>query len=460
MINDTIAAISTPPGWGGIGIVRISGKDAFSVIARIFKPVKPYSMEDIKTQTVKYGNIVDPQNSETIDEVLVSYFKEPHTYTRENIAEINCHGGALIVKRILELVINSGARIAEPGEFTKRAFLNGRIDLSQAEAVIDVINSKTNAARKASMNQLEGRLSQKIKKIRNILIESIADIEAAIDYPEYDIEEVSRNKLLERMKICLEDVGKLVRTFFEGKIIREGMDVAIIGKPNVGKSSLLNALTQKEKAIITEVPGTTRDIIEEYIEIGGVAVRILDTAGLRETKDIVEKIGIDRTKSAIEKADLILLVLDGSEPTNSNDMKIFETVRDKKVIILINKSDLDIKLNIKEINKYFNERRIIEVSAKEELGLEKIEETIKDMFLKKEFEIDNQLVVTNLRHKQVIEEVKKEIEEIIDSINGDIPIDIISVSIVEAANKFGEITGETVGEDVLHTIFSKFCIGK
>ena len=460
MIDDTIVAIATPHGWGGIGIVRISGSTAFNIIEKIFVPHTRYNIKQIKTQTIKYGHIVDPKNNELIDEVLVSFFKEPNTYTRENITEINCHGGALIVKKILDIIAENGARIAEPGEFTKRAFLNGRIDLSQAEAVIEVINSKTDAARKASLNQLEGKLSGRIKNIRNLLVSCIADIEAVIDYPEYDIEEVSLGKLEEMVKICLEQINNLKKTFFEGKIIREGIVVAIVGKPNVGKSSLLNALTQKEKAIITEIPGTTRDIIEEFIEIGEVAVKILDTAGLRETDDIVEKMGIDRTKAAIEKAELILFVLDGSKSISEEDIEIFEMVRDKKVIVLINKTDLSTKISDEEIDKYIDKEKRIEISAKEELGLEKIEEIIKEMFLKRDFELDNEIIVTNVRHKKIIDKVKLELEQILIDVKNMVPIDLISVSITEATNDIGEITGETVNDEILHTIFQKFCIGK
>jgi tRNA modification GTPase len=460
MIDDTIAAISTPLGWGGIGIIRISGENAFVILEQIFSPIKPSRIEDIKTQTIKYGHIVNPLSKEVIDEVLVSYFKKPNTYTRESLVEINCHGGALIVRKILELVLKNGARIAEPGEFTKRAFLNGRMDLSQAEAVIEMINSKTNAARKASLNQLEGKLSSKIKSIRNILVESIADIEAAIDYPEYDIEEISREKLTERVKDVLDQIEKLIKTFFEGKIIQQGIVAAIIGKPNVGKSSLLNALAQKEKAIITEVPGTTRDLIEEYIEIAGIAVKIIDTAGLRETRDKVEKIGIDRARGVIDRADLILLVLDGSENIDEEDNKIFELIENKKTVILINKSDLKMKLDLKEIKKSFDEKMIIEISAKEENGLEKIENIISDMFLKRELDTENELIVTNVRHKQIIQEAKEELQAVMEAIEMNTPLDVISVAIIEGANKLGEITGETVQEEVLHTIFSKFCIGK
>jgi len=460
MFNDTIAAISTPSGWGGIGIVRISGDDTFEVIQKIFASKKPYKIDQIKSHTIKYGNIVNPINGEIIDEVLVSFFMAPHTYTCENIAEINCHGGALIVKKVLELVLSNGARLAEPGEFTKRAFLNGRIDLTQAEAVIDVINAKTDSARKASLNQLEGKLSSKLKEIRSILIESIADIEAAIDYPEYDIEEISKDKLISRINDALLKIEKLIKTFFEGKIIRDGIETAIIGKPNVGKSSLLNALSQKEKAIITEVPGTTRDIIEEYIEIGGVAIKIVDTAGLRDTSDLVEKLGIDKAKAVLEKADLILLVLDGSKPIDENDKAIFELVRSKNIIVLINKSDLEMALNKNEILKAFENPQILEISAKEEAGLELVEKAIQDMFLRKELNNENTLIVTNIRHKHLIENAKNDLIKAKDALMVDTPVDIVSVTITQAAMMLGEITGETVQEDVLHNIFSKFCIGK
>ncbi len=460
MFYDTIAAISTPPGQGGIGIVRISGRESFEVVRKIFKPVKPYNIDEVKTQTLKYGHIINPVSKEIIDEVLVSYFREPYTYTRENITEINCHGGALVLKGILELVVQQGARIAEPGEFTKRAFLNGRLDLSQAEAVIEMINSKTNAERKVSLNQLEGKLSEKIGGLRNLLVECIADIEAGIDFPEYDIEEVSREKISERIDTCLNQVKGLLKTFFEGRIIKEGITVAIVGKPNVGKSSLLNALAQKEKAIITEVPGTTRDIIEEYIVIGGVAVRVLDTAGLRQTEDRIEKIGIDRTKAAIERADLILLVLDGSEEIEEEDREIFKLVKERKAIVVINKSDLDIRLDIGKVREVFAEKEIIEISAREETGLDKIERKIKDMFIKNELEYDNLTVITNVRHKRILEEAEEELEEVVKTINSGLPVDMLSSAITQAADKLGEITGETVGEEVLHTIFSKFCIGK
>lgn len=459
MLEDTIAAVSTPLG-GGIGIIRISGERSFKVVEKIFRPVKPYQIEEIKTQTMKYGHIFNPQTGETIDEVLVSFFKKPHTYTRENMAEINCHGGPLIAKRILELVLENGARLAEPGEFTKRAFLNGRIDLSQAEAVIELINAKTDSARRISLRQLEGRFSEKIKKIRGIMVESIADIEVGIDYPEYDIEEVSMNKLYQRMEDCLKEIRELIGTFSEGRIIREGLEIAIVGKPNVGKSSLLNALVQKERAIVTEIPGTTRDMIEEYIELAGVPVKIIDTAGLRETEDLIEKMGIERTKMVINKADLILLVLDGSEEITSEDKEFFEYIKNKKVIIVVNKIDLDIKLKEEEIKNLFSQKELIWISAKEEIGLEEIENAIKRMFFSKEIELEDQVIVTNVRHKKILEETAKELENVLESINSKVPIDIISISITEAANKLGELTGEIVSEEVLNTIFSKFCIGK
>jgi tRNA modification GTPase len=460
MLKETIAAISTPMGWGGIGIIRISGQDTFSIIDKVFKSARSLDVKEIPTQTMKYGYIVDKENKEEIDEVLVSFFKKPNTYTREDMAEINCHGGLVIQKRILELVVQNGARLADPGEFTKRAFLNGRIDLSQAEAVIEMINAKTDFARKASLNQLEGKLSKRIKDIRTMMVGSIADIEANIDYPEYDIPEVSKASVLEKMTRCLEAIEMLTDTFFEGKMIREGIKIAIIGKPNVGKSSLLNALIQKEKAIITDIPGTTRDVVEEYAQIAGIAVHFLDTAGLRETQDVVEKIGIDKTKEAIGNADLILLVLDVSKPLTQEDREIFELVKDKKIIVLLNKIDLEKAMDVGEIKKQFEDKPVIDLSAKEEIGLDEIEAAISKMFVNKDIHLDSENIITNIRHKEIIEQVKNELKEAIGAIKAEVPIDILSSSMTEAANKLGEITGETVNEEVLNTIFHKFCIGK
>ena len=457
--NDTIAAISTPFGNGGISIIRISGEKTFEIVDKIFKPVKE-TKSGVKTYTIKYGHIVNPSRNEKVDEVLVSFFVKPNTFTREDIAEINCHGGIVIAKEIMETVINSGARLADPGEFTMRAFLNGRVDLSQAEAVIDLINSKTTTARKASLKQLEGKLSGKIKEIREKLVDIITGIEAAIDYPEYDIEEISRKNMEDRLNFCISEIEKLAQTYFQGKILREGIEAAIIGRPNVGKSSLLNALAKKERAIITDIPGTTRDVIEEYLEIGGIAVKMLDTAGLRETTDKIELAGIERSKNAINNADLVLLILDGSEKINDEDKKILEIIKDKKTIVVVNKSDIKRKLSIEAVKDLVPERKVIEISAMKEEGLEEIEEAIKDLVAANQVSYDNEILITNLRHKKLIDEAGESIREAVNLVKDGAPVDIVSVVITEAANRIGEITGDTVGEEVIRNIFSKFCIGK
>ncbi|MGE5472765.1 MAG: tRNA uridine-5-carboxymethylaminomethyl(34) synthesis GTPase MnmE [Ignavibacteriales bacterium] len=457
--EDTIAAISTPFGNGGISIIRISGEKAFKIINKIFKPIKE-NLSEIKSYTIKYGHIVNPFKNEAIDEVLVSFFVKPNTYTREDIVEVNCHGGMVIAREVMEMVINCGARLAEPGEFTMRAFLNGRVDLSQAEAVIDLINSKTTTARKASLKQLEGKLSGKIKDIRSGLIDIITDIEAAIDYPEYDIEEISRKNMSDRLELSIKEIEKLSKTYFQGKILREGIEIAIIGRPNVGKSSLLNALAKKEKAIITDIPGTTRDVIEEYLEIGGIAVKILDTAGLRETTDKIEMAGIQRSKKAIENADIILFIFDGSEEIKQEDKEILEIIKNKKVIAVINKSDLRRELSEQGLAEILPGRKIISTSAINEGGLEEIEEAIKNMVVGNEVNYDNEILLTNIRHERLVDEAREAVEEAVKLVVKGTPVDIISVVISEAANKIGEITGDTVGEEVIKNIFSKFCIGK
>lgn len=459
-INDTIAAISTAPGEAGIGIVRISGPNAFFITEKIFKTSSKIKFSEIKNRTINHGLIIDPKTEKKIDEVLISKMKAPHTYTTEDIVEINCHGGTVAVKRMLELVLRNGARLAEPGEFTKRAFLNGRIDLSQAEAVIDLITAKTDKSMDVALEQLEGKLSKKIEDIRNIIIEMLAHIEASIDYPEYDIEEVTYDTLLQSSKGVKEKIEYLLKTADTGKILREGLSTAIIGKPNVGKSSLLNALLREGKAIVTDVPGTTRDVIEDYININGIPLKIIDTAGIRETEDLVEKIGVDKSKEIMNKADLILFILDLSQPLSLEDKTLIELTQDKKSIVLLNKTDLPQVIRKEELEEQFKNKRIIEISALKGKGLETLEEEIAQMVYGGEVSIKDTSLVSNIRHKNLLEEALNSIENSIYTIKGDLPVELISVDLKDCWDLMGQITGDTVSEDIIDQIFANFCIGK
>lgn len=447
----TIAAISTPAGVGGIGIVRISGKDALKITKKVFKPKKN---REYKSHTIRYGYIVDNENN-IVDEVLVSYFKAPNTYTGEDICEINCHGGTISTKKILDLVLKNGAVMAEAGEFTKKAFINGKLDLSQAEAVIDVINSKTEKENKASLNQLQGFLSKKINEIKQIIIDLLVDIEANIDYPEYDIEEVKREKIEKNLSESIEKLEKLEKSFESGKMLKEGVTTAIVGKPNVGKSSLLNALLKEERAIVTEIPGTTRDTIEEYITIKGVPLKIIDTAGIRETTDRVEEIGVEKSKKILNEAQLILILLDGTKVLEQEDLDLLKLVENKKHIVVINKIDVENKIDKSKITG-----KIVEISAKTLEGLENLENTIENMFSFNDIEVENEAIITSLRHKQLIVLAKEELEKTKDAVINGLPIDMLSIEIQNAIQHLGEITGEAVSEDVIKGIFSKFCVGK
>lgn len=447
----TIAAISTPAGLGGIGIVRLSGENALDIVKKVFKPKKN---REYKSHTLRYGYIVD-ENDTIIDEVLVSYFKAPNTYTGEDICEINCHGGSVSTKKILEIVLKNGATMAEAGEFTKKAFLNGKIDLSQAEAVIDVINSKTEKENRASQNQLQGYLSKKINEIKSGITDILVDIEANIDYPEYDIEEVRREKIDKILCNSIEKLEKLEKSFESGKMLKEGVTTAIIGKPNVGKSSLLNALLKAERAIVTEIPGTTRDTIEEYITIKGVPLKIIDTAGIRKTDDIVEGIGVEKSKKVLEEAQLVLVLLDGTKTLEAEDFELLSMIENKKYIIVINKIDVENKIDKSKLKG-----KIIEISAKTLIGLEELENMIEEMFAFNNIEVENDAIITSLRHKQLITSAKDELVKTKKALRDGLPIDMLSIEIQNAVQHLGEITGETVSEDVIKGIFNKFCVGK
>ena len=450
----TIVAISTAPGIGGIGIIRMSGEKSFEILNKIFvtndKPIAGYTM--------KYGKIVDEKNV-IIDEVLVSYFVAPNSYTRENVCEINSHGGMVVMKKILELCLNNGAILAEPGEFTKRAFLNGRIDLSQAEAVIDIINSKTDKEAKASINQLEGNLSLEIKNIRKDLISMMADIEASIDYPEYDVEEVTTNKVKEVLIKEKDRLIKLEKSFDNGKILKDGINTAIIGRPNAGKSSLLNIMLNEERAIVTSVEGTTRDTIEEYISINGIPLKIIDTAGIREANDEVEKIGVEKAKKIAKESDLIIGIFDISRKMNKEDYEILDILKNKNSIIVLNKIDLDENNvdmeKVKEINK-----PIVQISTKTREGIENLYKEIENIIETKEISSDNEIIVTNTRHKSLIIKAMDSVDKSLETIENKMPIDIIVVYVKDILENLGEITGETVTEDIIKEIFSKFCLGK
>lgn len=454
----TIASISTAPGIGGIGIVRLSGENTFEVIQKIFKPKKKQKIEEIKGYTLKYGVIVEEK--EVLDEVLVSYFKEPKSYTAENMCEINSHGGMIVLQKILDLCLKNGAVLAEPGEFTKRAFLNGRIDLSQAESVIEVINAKTEKELKASIHQLEGYLSKDIEGIREEVMSVLVDIEASIDYPEYDVPEVTNQKAIEKLERAKEKIERLENSFKNGKLIKQGIKVAIIGKPNAGKSSLLNAILREEKAIVTEYEGTTRDVIDGFVSVQGIPLQLIDTAGIREAKDEVEKIGITKSKKMAEEADVLLVMLDASKELTEEDEEILNLAQNKKHIVLLNKADQNIVVDKNHTKLKEKHENIMEISALNHTGIENVYDKIAQMFHFNEITLEDSSMITNIRHKEALQKAKEEINKSIETISSGMPIDITSIYMKNILEELGSITGVNVSEDILKEIFSKFCLGK
>ena len=455
---DTIAAVATAVGEGSVSIIRVSGEEALKIAKKIFRGVRGKSLDDIKPYTMRYGSIIDIETDEKIDEVILSYMKGPKSFTAEDTIEINCHGGVIATKRVLDTVIKSGARLAEPGEFTKRAFLNGRIDLSQAEAVMDIINSKTEVSMKSALVQSEGKLSKEINELRNKLLEIIAHIEATVDYPEDDLEEVTSEKTELDVKLVINEVNKLIESAEAGKIIRDGLSTVIVGKPNVGKSSLLNVLTRGNRAIVTDIPGTTRDIIEEYISLDGIPIRIIDTAGIRETEDVVEKIGVERSKEKIEEADLVILMLDASREIAEEDIEIIKYIKNKKYIVLLNKQDLPNAINKGDLQE-LNQEYIIPISTKDELGIDEIKNAIKELFFKGKIN-SSEVMVTNIRHKEALYRAKECLQSTLCALKDTMAIDLASIDIRNAWSALGQINGETVEEDLIDKIFSEFCLGK
>lgn len=456
---DTIAAISTAVGEAGIGIVRMSGKESISIGKEVFRVNNDQKVKEIDNKRLTYGHIVDSEGG-LVDEVLIAFMEEPKTYTRENMVEIYCHGGIISVRKVLELLIKTGARIAERGEFTKRAFLNGRLDLSQAEAVIDIIRSKTGESFEVSMDQLEGSLSKEVSKMREKLLEMIAHVEVSIDFPDEDVEELTYENLKEDAVDLESNIDKLLSTANRGKILRDGISTVILGKPNVGKSSLLNAILKENRAIVTDIPGTTRDIIEEFVNIDGIPLKIIDTAGIRDTEDTVEKIGVDRAKDSIEKSDLVIGVFDVSEEFTEEDRNIIELLKDRKSIVLLNKIDISTENNKVFLKELEGIDHIIETSIIENVGVSTLEEGIKDLFYQGDLNIESDTVVTNIRHQSQLEKARDNIKSAIVDMEMDIPLDCIEIDLRNAWEDLGEISGDTIGEDILDKIFEDFCIGK
>lgn len=454
---DTIAAISTAIGEGGIAIIRISGEKAKEIANNIFEAKNKKPILDMKSYTMKYGYIID-ENKNHIDEVIISYMKGPRSFTAEDTIEINCHGGVVATNKVLETVIRQGARLAEPGEFTKRAFLNGRIDLSQAEAVIDIITSKTELSMKSALMQSEGVISKEIRALRDKIISIIAHIEATVDYPEDDLEEVTADEAIKDLQNINEEIKRLIDTSEEGKILREGLSTVIVGKPNVGKSSLLNALTKENRAIVTDVPGTTRDVIEEYISVAGVPIKVIDTAGIRETEDIVEKIGVEKSREKISDADLVILMLDCNSGLSEEDKEIINHVRDKKYMVLLNKSDLDNNLTEEDLN-FLECDNVFKISAKTGSGIDVVKSKIRDLFFKGEITTNN-VIVTNNRHKEALFRAYDSINSAIEALKNTFAIDLASIDIRNAWTFLGEITGDSLEENIIDKIFKDFCLGK
>lgn len=457
-IDDTIAAIATAPGEGGIGIIRISGPKSLEVAEEIFFSMSGKKISEYPARTLIFGNIKD--GDKKIDEVLVAYMKGPNSYTAEDVIEINCHGGFISVKRILELVLSKDVRLAEAGEFTKRAFLNGRIDLSQAEAVIDVINAKTDKAHEVAENQLNGSLSNRIREFRDKVTELLAQVEVAIDYPEEDIEFIAYTTLEEKTRELNKDIKKLYETSESGKIFREGLKTVIVGKPNVGKSSLLNSILGENRAIVTDIPGTTRDVIEEFVNIKGIPLKIVDTAGIRETDDVVEKIGVEKSMASFDTADLIIMVVDSSSELSEEDREILEKVQGKETILLLNKTDLPQVIDEEEVKKYVNEENIIKISALHNEGIEDVHDRIEAMVYKGDIKSPSNVIITNSRHKDALYRAMKSAEDAMRAIEDRMPLDFVEVDLKNIWDYLGYINGDTVSEDLLDNIFHNFCIGK
>ena len=456
MKSDTIAAISTGMTNSGIGIVRISGAEAFDIAERVYRGKG--RIREAKSHTIHYGHIAD--GPEIIDEVLVMVMRAPRTFTGEDTIEINCHGGTFVVKRVLETVLKNGARAAEPGEFTKRAFLNGKMDLSQAEAVIDVINSESEYALQSSISQLKGNIKNKINDIRNKIIYHTAFIETALDDPEHISVDGYGDTLKSVAEEITEELEILIRSADNGRVMKEGINTVIVGKPNAGKSSLLNVLSGHERAIVTDIEGTTRDILEEQIRLGELSLNVIDTAGIRRTDDVVEKIGVDRALEYAQNADLIIYVADASKVLDENDEKIMRLIQDKNTIILLNKSDLDTVISAEQMKERAGNIPVISVSAKEEQGIREFEDKIKEMFLKGDISFNDQIYITNVRQKNALEQALESMKKVIQSIEDGMPEDFYSIDLMDAYESLGSITGESVGEDLINEIFSKFCMGK
>ena len=455
-LDDTIVAISTPIGEGGIGIVRISGARSLEIADRLFKSPKGRSLSEVKSHQMIYGYIIDPERGTPIDEVLLSVMRAPATYTKEDIVEINCHGGLLPMRKVLEAVIRMGARMAEPGEFTFRAFMNGRIDLSQAEATLDLIRAKTESSERLALEQLSGRLSEKINHQRDRLMQVCAHIEAYLDFPEEDIETAEVEEILNNIKSIIKELKELSGTYEEGRFFREGLAVAIVGRPNVGKSSLLNALMEQDRAIVTELPGTTRDVLEEYINIEGVPLRIMDTAGIREAHDLAEVEGVRRSLRAIEGADLVLAVFDCSTDFTREDALVIEKIGNRKAIVVLNKADLPMKIQREDFNVNFP---VVVISAKKGDGIRDLKETIISMVFEGRLSHEG-VIVTNVRHKLALERASMCLERAFNALQGDSPYEIVAFELRDALDSLGEIVGAVTTDDILNMIFSQFCIGK
>ena len=456
---DTITSISTPMGEGAIGIVRLSGPQAVEIADKLYKG--KHLLNDVPSHTINYGHIIDPESKEVVEEVMVSVLRAPKTFTREDIIEINCHGGILTINRVLELTMTYGARMAEPGEFTKRAFLNGRIDLSQAEAVMDFIRSKTDRASKVAMNQIEGRLSDLIKKQRQSILEILAQVEVNIDYPEYDdVEDATTEFLLEQSKEIKQEINRVLDTGAQGKIMREGLSTVIVGKPNVGKSSMLNNLIQDNKAIVTVVAGTTRDVLEEYVNVRGVPLRLVDTAGIRETEDIVEKIGVERSRKALSQADLILFVLNNNEALTQEDYTLYEVVKNEDVIVIVNKMDLEQNIDINEVKDMIGDTPLIQTSMLKQEGIDELEIQIRDLFFGGEVQNQDMTYVSNSRHISLLKQARQTIQDAIDAAESGVPMDMVQIDLTRTWEILGEIIGETASDELIDQLFSQFCLGK